>query len=133
MKPVFNTTVIGDHPLNKNFEYVQFNPDLLLIRCKTDGLYQAKSIPEALQSDYKTRYWFKEKRNQEKLKQFMKTNNIKNESIIHDVKMNVPEPLQGHYINEQFIYPIAFDCDQIYKAEFLRKFYEWKSQNPDMK
>lgn len=126
---VFKVEIIGDHPLNKNFEYVQFNPDLKLIRCKTDGLYQAKSIADCLNPSYKTRNWFKEKENQKYIQHILQQSKIKDESIIHHVKYNVPEELKGHYINEIFIYLIAFDCNEEYKKLFMNALNEYRKQN----
>ncbi|KAI5537843.1 KilA, N-terminal/APSES-type HTH, DNA-binding family, partial [Trichomonas vaginalis G3] len=52
------TTVIVHEAINEEYEYIQYNKQLRLIRSVKDDMYQMQSIMNALRSTKQAYHWF---------------------------------------------------------------------------
>lgn len=111
---------IKPHPEDNDFEFVQFNEQLRLVRCKKDGMYLAQSIRRALNSTYNLRSWFTLPDNKEMLNAMLEYGNYGSMDAIHHVKEKLPRSLRGKYVTEDLVYPLAQACDKKYCIHIQR-------------
>lgn len=121
----FTVLKFENHPNDSNFEIVKFNNRLELVRCKSDGLYQVKSIAQTLNSNYQIDKWFNSVDNQ-RLITILHESGRYGSTIedIHQIKKQVHSNLRGHYIHEMLVYNIAMACDKNYAIEVLEMINE---------
>ncbi|KAI5544776.1 KilA, N-terminal/APSES-type HTH, DNA-binding family, partial [Trichomonas vaginalis G3] len=64
------TTVIVHEAINEEYEYIQYNKQLRLIRSVKDDMYQMQSIMNALRSTKQAYHWFENQQTKELLEEF---------------------------------------------------------------
>ncbi|KAI5524111.1 KilA, N-terminal/APSES-type HTH, DNA-binding family [Trichomonas vaginalis G3] len=64
------TTAIVHEAINEEYEYIQYNKQLRLIRSVKDDIYQMQSIMNALRSTKQAYHWFENQQTKELLEEF---------------------------------------------------------------
>ncbi|KAI5509768.1 KilA, N-terminal/APSES-type HTH, DNA-binding family, partial [Trichomonas vaginalis G3] len=95
------TTVIVHEAINEEYEWVQFNKQLRLIRSVKDDMYQMQSILTAcFAPDTKhTDDWFKNQSTQELLSEAQRDRLFSGSPKTHENRKNLPNGLRGYYVH----------------------------------
>ncbi|EAX85799.1 hypothetical protein TVAG_341450 [Trichomonas vaginalis G3] len=106
------TTVIVHEAINEEYEWVQFNKQLRLIRSVKDDMYQMQSILTAcFAPDTKhTDDWFKNQSTPELLEEFphmLASLGKPREEIPYENRKNLPNGLRGWYVHRLLVNAVA--------------------------
>ena len=81
-----SVSTIVRESINNDYEWIQYNNDLRIIRSKKDDMFHAQSILNALGSNKQLRRWFKNDQTKELIKGFKEELKINDDSkIIEDL------------------------------------------------
>ena len=88
-----NTNTIVHEVINDEYEWIQYNNHLRIIRSVNDDMYQMQSIINACYSNKQSYHWFENQSTIEILDEFMKDDEFKNpdEKSIFRLKLNNTE------------------------------------------
>ncbi|KAI5483140.1 KilA, N-terminal/APSES-type HTH, DNA-binding family [Trichomonas vaginalis G3] len=126
------TTVIVHEAINEEYEYIQYNKQLRLIRSVKDDMYQMQSIMNALRSTKQAYHWFENQQTKELLEEFphmIASLGKPREEIPYENRKNLAPGLKGYYIHRLLVNAVAmwasprYACyifmmlDELYKAE----------------
>ncbi|KAI5534552.1 KilA, N-terminal/APSES-type HTH, DNA-binding family, partial [Trichomonas vaginalis G3] len=104
------TTVIVHEAINEEYEYIQFNKQLRLIRSVKDDMYQMQSILNALRSTKQAYHWFENQQTKELLEEFphmfASLGKPRNE-IPYENRKNLPINLRGYYVHRLLVNAVA--------------------------
>ncbi|KAI5510548.1 KilA, N-terminal/APSES-type HTH, DNA-binding family, partial [Trichomonas vaginalis G3] len=138
------TTVIVHEAINEEYEYIQYNKQLRLIRSVKDDMYQMQSIMNALRSTKQAYHWFENQQTKELLEEFphmIASLGKPGEEIPYENRKNLAPGLKGYYVHRLLVNAVAmwasprYACyifmmlDELYKAE--REEMEMKLQAKD--
>ncbi|EAY15786.1 hypothetical protein TVAG_159590 [Trichomonas vaginalis G3] len=103
------TTVIVHEDINEEYEWVQFNKQLRLIRSVKDDMYQMQSILTAcFAPDTKhTDDWFKNQSTQELLSEAQRDRLFSGSPKTHENRKNLPNGLRGWYVHRLLVNAVA--------------------------
>ncbi|KAI5538065.1 KilA, N-terminal/APSES-type HTH, DNA-binding family [Trichomonas vaginalis G3] len=126
------TTVIVHEAINEEYEYIQYNKQLRLIRSVKDDMYQMQSIMNALRSTKQAYHWFENQLTKELLEEFshmIASLGKPREEIPYENRKNLAPGLKGYYVHRLLVNAVAmwasprYACyifmmlDELYKAE----------------
>ncbi|KAI5504446.1 KilA, N-terminal/APSES-type HTH, DNA-binding family [Trichomonas vaginalis G3] len=126
------TTVIVHEAINEEYEYIQYNKQLRLIRSVKDDMYQMQSIMNALLSTKQAYHWFENQQAKELLEEFphmIASLGKPREEIPFENRKNLAPGLKGYYVHRLLVNAVAmwasprYACyifmmlDELYKAE----------------
>ncbi|EAX76593.1 hypothetical protein TVAG_207110 [Trichomonas vaginalis G3] len=103
------TTVIVHEAINEEYEYIQFNKQLRLIRSVKDDMYQMQSIltacfaPDTKHADD----WFKNRSTQELLSEISLDREFSALHKTHENRKNLPINLRGYYVHRLLVNAVA--------------------------
>ncbi|EAX64678.1 hypothetical protein TVAG_537940, partial [Trichomonas vaginalis G3] len=103
------TTVIVHEAINEEYEWVQFNKQLRLIRSVKDDMYQMQSIltacfaPDTKHADD----WFKNQSTQELLSEISLDRLFSAMHKTHENRKNLPINLRGYYVHRLLVNAVA--------------------------
>ncbi|EAX70694.1 hypothetical protein TVAG_577560, partial [Trichomonas vaginalis G3] len=103
------TTVIVHEAINEEYEWVQFNKQLRLIRSVKDDMYQMQSIltacfaPDTKHADD----WFKNQSTQELLSEISLDRLFSVMHKTHENRKNLPINLRGYYVHRLLVNAVA--------------------------
>ncbi|EAY08980.1 hypothetical protein TVAG_486270 [Trichomonas vaginalis G3] len=103
------TTVIVHEAINEEYEYIQFNKQLRLIRSVKDDMYQMQSIltacfaPDTKHADD----WFKNQSTQELLSEISLDRLFSVLHKTHENRKNLPINLRGYYVHRLLVNAVA--------------------------
>ncbi|KAI5549406.1 KilA, N-terminal/APSES-type HTH, DNA-binding family [Trichomonas vaginalis G3] len=138
------TTAIVHEAINEEYEYIQYNKQLRLIRSVKDDMYQMQSIMNALRSTKQAYHWFENQQAKELLEEFphmIASLGKPREEIPYENRKNLAPGLKGYYVHRLLVNAVAmwasprYACyifmmlDELYKAE--REQMEKKLQAKD--
>ncbi|KAI5513874.1 KilA, N-terminal/APSES-type HTH, DNA-binding family, partial [Trichomonas vaginalis G3] len=128
-----NTTIAIVHEaINEEYEYIQYNKQLRLIRSVKDDMYQMQSIMNALRSTKQAYHWFENQQTKELLEEFphmIASLGKPGEEIPYENRKNLAPGLKGYYVHRLLVNAVAmwasprYACyifmmlDELYKAE----------------
>ncbi|KAI5547008.1 KilA, N-terminal/APSES-type HTH, DNA-binding family [Trichomonas vaginalis G3] len=128
-----NTTIAIVHEvINEEYEYIQYNKQLRLIRSVKDDMYQMQSIMNALRSTKQAYHWFENQQTKELLEEFphmIASLGKPREEIPYENRKNLAPGLKGYYVHRLLVNAVAmwasprYACyifmmlDELYKAE----------------
>ncbi|EAX85066.1 hypothetical protein TVAG_293250 [Trichomonas vaginalis G3] len=103
------TTVIVHEAINEEYEYIQFNKQLRLIRSVKDDMYQMQSILTAcFAPDTKhTDDWFKNQSTQELLSEAQRDRLFSGSPKTHENRKNLPNGLRDWYVHRLLVNAVA--------------------------
>ncbi|KAI5502978.1 hypothetical protein TVAGG3_0894650 [Trichomonas vaginalis G3] len=126
------TTAIVHEAINEEYEYIQYNKQLRLIRSVKDDMYQMQSIMNALRSTKQAYHWFENQQTKELLEEFshmIASLGKPREEIPYENRKNLAPGLKGYYVHRLLVNAVAmwasprYACyifmmlDELYKAE----------------
>ncbi|KAI5542548.1 KilA, N-terminal/APSES-type HTH, DNA-binding family [Trichomonas vaginalis G3] len=126
------TTAIVHEAINEEYEYIQYNKQLRLIRSVKDDMYQMQSIMNALRSTKQAYHWFENQQTKELLEEFSHMIAFlgkPREEIPYENRKNLAPGLKGYYVHRLLVNAVAmwasprYACyifmmlDELYKAE----------------
>ncbi|KAI5550609.1 KilA, N-terminal/APSES-type HTH, DNA-binding family, partial [Trichomonas vaginalis G3] len=123
------TTAIVHEAINEEYEYIQYNKQLRLIRSVKDDMYQMQSIMNALRSTKQAYHWFENQQTKELLEEFPHMIALQNEEIPYENRKNLAPCLKGYYVHRLLVNAVAmwasprYACyifmmlDELYKAK----------------
>ncbi|KAI5539733.1 KilA, N-terminal/APSES-type HTH, DNA-binding family [Trichomonas vaginalis G3] len=126
------TTAIVHEAINEEYEYIQYNKQLRLIRSVKDDMYQMQSIMNALRSTKQAYHWFENQQTKEHLEEFphmIASLGKPREEIPYENRKNLAPGLKGYYVHRLLVNAVAmgasprYACyifmmlDELYKAE----------------
>ncbi|KAI5507942.1 KilA, N-terminal/APSES-type HTH, DNA-binding family [Trichomonas vaginalis G3] len=126
------TTAIVHEAINEEYEYIQYNKQLRLIRSVKDDMYQMQSIMNALRSTKQAYHWFENQQAKELLEEFphmIASLGKPREEIPYENRKNLAPGLKGYYVHRLLVNAVAmwasprYACyifmmlDELYKAE----------------
>ncbi|KAI5510750.1 KilA, N-terminal/APSES-type HTH, DNA-binding family [Trichomonas vaginalis G3] len=126
------TTAIVHEAINEEYEYIQYNKQLRLIRSVKDDMYQMQSIMNALRSTKQAYHWFENQQAKELLEEFphmIASLGKPGEEIPYENRKNLAPGLKGYYVHRLLVNAVAmwasprYACyifmmlDELYKAE----------------
>ncbi|KAI5493046.1 KilA, N-terminal/APSES-type HTH, DNA-binding family [Trichomonas vaginalis G3] len=123
------TTAIVHEAINEEYEYIQYNKQLRLIRSVKDDMYQMQSIMNALRSTKQAYHWFENQQTKELLEEFPHMIALQNEEIPYENRKNLAPGLKGYYVHRLLVNAVAmwasprYACyifmmlDELYKAK----------------
>ncbi|KAI5532353.1 KilA, N-terminal/APSES-type HTH, DNA-binding family [Trichomonas vaginalis G3] len=126
------TTAIVHEAINEEYEYIQYNKQLRLIRSVKDDMYQMQSIMNALRSTKQAYHWFENQQAKELLEEFphmIASLGFPREEIPYENRKNLAPGLKGYYVHRLLVNAVAmwasprYACyifmmlDELYKAE----------------
>ncbi|EAY21213.1 hypothetical protein TVAG_283820 [Trichomonas vaginalis G3] len=103
------TTVIVHEAISEEYEYIQFNKQLRLIRSVKDDMYQMQSIltacyaPDTKHADD----WFKNQSTQELLSEISLDRTFSVLHKTHENRKNLPINLRGYYVHRLLVNAVA--------------------------
>ncbi|EAY09782.1 hypothetical protein TVAG_137720 [Trichomonas vaginalis G3] len=103
------TTVIVHEAINEEYEYIQYNKQLRLIRSVKDDMYQMQSIltacfaPDTKHADD----WFKNQSTQELLSEISLDRLFSVLHKTHENRKNLPINLRGYYVHRLLVNAVA--------------------------
>ncbi|EAX85389.1 hypothetical protein TVAG_328710 [Trichomonas vaginalis G3] len=104
------TTVIVHEAINEEYEWVQFNKQLRLIRSVKDDMYQMQSILTALSSTKQAYHWFENQQAKELLEEFphmIASLGKPREEIPFENREKLPNGLRGYYVHRLLVNAVA--------------------------
>ncbi|EAX83944.1 hypothetical protein TVAG_256600 [Trichomonas vaginalis G3] len=116
------TTVIVHEAINEEYEWVQFNKQLRLIRSVKDDMYQMQSILTAcFAPDTKhTDDWFKNQSTQELLSEAQRDRLLSGSPKTHENRKNLPNGLRGWYVHRLLVNAVAMWASARYAWNIYR-------------
>ncbi|KAI5550720.1 KilA, N-terminal/APSES-type HTH, DNA-binding family [Trichomonas vaginalis G3] len=116
------TTVIVHEAINEEYEYIQFNKQLRLIRSVKDDMYQMQSILTAcFAPDTKhTDDWFKNQSTQELLSEAQRDRLFSGSPKTHENRKNLPKGLRGWYVHRLLVNAVAMWASPRYAWNIYR-------------
>ncbi|EAX87654.1 hypothetical protein TVAG_209740 [Trichomonas vaginalis G3] len=104
------TTAIVHEAIDEEYEYIQYNKQLRLIRSVKDDMYQMQSILNALRSTKQAHHWFENQQTKELLEEFphmFATRGIPRVEIPYENRQNLPNGLRGWYVHRLLVNAVA--------------------------
>ncbi|KAI5535001.1 KilA, N-terminal/APSES-type HTH, DNA-binding family, partial [Trichomonas vaginalis G3] len=104
------TTAIVHEAINEEYEWVQFNKQLRLIRSVKDDMYQMQSILNALRSTKQAYHWFENQQTKELLEEFphmFASLGKPREEIPFENRKNLAPCLKGYYVHRLLVNAVA--------------------------
>ena len=106
----FNNNQLIIEAINNNYEWIQYNKQLRLIRSIHDDMYQMQSIIDACNSSKLPSDWFRNQSTKELLAEFelqKPSMGIPIERKSHEIRMNVVPGLKGYYVHRLLVNFVA--------------------------
>ncbi|KAI5502920.1 KilA, N-terminal/APSES-type HTH, DNA-binding family [Trichomonas vaginalis G3] len=104
------TTAIVHEAIDEEYEWVQYNKQLRLIRSVKDDMYQMQSILNTLRSTKQAYHWFENQQTKELLEEFphmfASLGKPRNE-IPYENRKNLPNGLKGYYVHRLLVNAVA--------------------------
>ncbi|EAX84726.1 hypothetical protein TVAG_369440 [Trichomonas vaginalis G3] len=103
------TTVIVHEAINEEYEWVQFNKQLRLIRSVKDDMYQMQSILTACfaPDNKKPQDWFRNQSPQELLSEEQRVGKKPQSPKLYENREKLPNGLRGHYVHRLLVNAVA--------------------------
>ncbi|KAI5485087.1 KilA, N-terminal/APSES-type HTH, DNA-binding family, partial [Trichomonas vaginalis G3] len=104
------TTAIVHEDINEEYEYIQYNKQLRLIRSVKDDMYQMQSILNALRSTKQAYHWFENQQTKELLEEFphmFATLGKPRVEIPYENREKLPNGLRGYYVHRLLVNAVA--------------------------
>ncbi|KAI5541580.1 KilA, N-terminal/APSES-type HTH, DNA-binding family [Trichomonas vaginalis G3] len=104
------TTAIVHEAINEEYEYIQYNKQLRLIRSVKDDMYQMQSIMNALSSTKQAYHWFENQQAKELLEEFphmIASLGKPREEIPFENREKLPNGLRGYYVHRLLVNAVA--------------------------
>ncbi|EAX89818.1 hypothetical protein TVAG_085930 [Trichomonas vaginalis G3] len=104
------TTAIVHEAISEEYEWVQYNKQLRLIRSVKDDMYQMQSILNTLRSTKQAYHWFENQQAQELLEEFphmFATLGKPRVEIPYENRKNLPNGLRGWYVHRLLVNAVA--------------------------
>lgn len=104
------TEVLVHEPINEDYEWIQYNSELRVIRSIKDDMYNMKSIIKACHSNKLPKDWFRNQATQELLDEFERSKcsgGIPLDSKSHENRGNLSIELRGVYVNSILVEAVA--------------------------
>ncbi|EAX65519.1 hypothetical protein TVAG_555720, partial [Trichomonas vaginalis G3] len=104
------TTAIVHEAISEEYEWVQYNKQLRLIRSVKDDMYQMQSILNALRSTKQAHHWFENQQTKELLEEFphmFATRGKPRVEIPYENRQNLPNGLRGWYVHRLLVNAVA--------------------------
>lgn len=92
--------------INEEYEWIQYNNKLRVIRCIKDDMYQMKSIVAACNSAKKPNDWLENQSTREILSEFGSAR-IPAHAKSHEKRENLPNNLKGWYVHRLLVNAVA--------------------------
>ena len=106
--------------INNDYEWIQYNNDLRIIRSKKDDMFHAQSILNALGSNKKLRNWFNNKETQDLIQGFKTELKINDDSKIIENRTDTPNGLRGYYVHRLLVNSVASWASPKYAIKIYR-------------
>lgn len=112
-----NMTVTLIHEaINEDYEWIQYNDQLRIIRSIKDDMYNMKSIINACHSKKKPNDWFKNQSTQELIDEFERMEDDNVSKRMTEIRNNVSVELRGHYVHRLLVNAVAMWASPRYAA-----------------
>lgn len=109
-------------PINDDYEWIQYNNELRVIRSVHDDMYQIQSIIEACHSTKQARHWFNNASTKELLRSFDRhhaSGRILPVTKPYDYRNNMSNGLRGYYIHRLLVNSVAMWASPTYSVKVL--------------
>ncbi|KAI5540716.1 KilA, N-terminal/APSES-type HTH, DNA-binding family, partial [Trichomonas vaginalis G3] len=116
------TTAIVHEAINEEYEYIQYNKQLRLIRSVKDDMYQMQSILNALRSTKQAHHWFENQQTKELLEEFphmFATRGKPRVEIPYENRKNLAPGLRGWYVHRLLVNAVAMWASPRYACLFF--------------
>ena len=117
-----STTIVRES-INNDYEWIQYNNDLRIIRSKKDDMFQAQSILNALGSKKKVFHWLENTQTKELLKGFeeeFSSIGFPRDAKIKENRPNLPIHLRGLYVHRLLVNSVASWASPKYAIKIYR-------------
>ncbi|EAX70309.1 hypothetical protein TVAG_561420 [Trichomonas vaginalis G3] len=116
------TTVIVHEAINEEYEYIQFNKQLRLIRSVKDDMYQMQSILTAcFAPDTKLpKDWFRNQSTQELLSEAQRVGKKPQSPKLYENREKLPNGLRGYYVHRLLVNAVAMWASPRYAWNIYR-------------
>ncbi|KAK8857476.1 hypothetical protein M9Y10_015881 [Tritrichomonas musculus] len=104
-----NTKLIYER-INDDYEWIQYNKELRVIRSIKDDMYQMQSIIDALDSNKQVYHYFENQSTKDILDEFELEKSfleIPREAKPYENRMNLPNGLRGYYVHRYLVNDVA--------------------------
>lgn len=117
-----DTAIIVHEAINDEYEWIQYNSQLRIIRSVNDDMYQMQSIIKACNSDKLPKDWFKNESTQELIMQFNaeKANGrILPVDQAYENRTNLSNGIRGYYVHRLLVNAVAMWSSPSYAFKIL--------------
>ena len=109
--------------INNDYEWIQYNNDLRIIRSIHDDMFQAQSILNALGSKKRIKHWFENKQTQELIQGFEEEKvsaGIPANASVTENRTDLPNHLRGLYVHRLLVNSVASWASPKYAIKIYR-------------
>ena len=117
-----NNKVIVHEAINDNYEWIQYNSQLRIIRSIKDDMYQMGSIIKACNSNKLPKNWFENASTQELLSEFEVKKGyggIPPDQISNEKRPNLLNELKGYYVHRLLVNAVAMWASPKYAMDIF--------------
>ena len=121
-------------PINDDYEWLQYNNQLRIIRSIHDDMYQMQSIINACHSSKPPKDWFRNQSTKELLHEFELQNTTRGIPPVENAiefRDNLPNGLRGYYINHLLVNAVAMWASPRYAIHVFKLLDEIATQQRD--
>ena len=108
--------------INDDYEWIQYNDKLRIIRSIKDDMYQMNSIITACQSNKLAKNWFENQSTTELLNQFQLEKSRGGNPLLaksHEKRKNLPTHLRGWYVHRLLVNAVAMWASPRYALDIF--------------
>ena len=98
--------IVAHEKINDDYEWIQYNEKLRLIRSVKDDMYQMKSIVNACQSNKQPTRWIEQAKDDGILDEMASMQKCTDEEIVENRK-DLPNELRGYYVHRLLVNAVA--------------------------
>lgn len=114
-----DANVVAHETINDDYEYIQYNEQLRIIRSVKDDMYQMKSIITACHSNKLPKDWFKNESTQELLEELGR-GEFSQTFKPYENRENLSNTLKGMYINKLLVNHVAMWASSKYSIYIFK-------------
>ena len=100
------STTLVHEAINNDYEWIQYNEKLNIIRSINDDMYQMKSIIKACNSNKQVTRWIEQAKNDGILDEMRSVQKCTDPEVAEN-RTNLPNELKGHYVNRLLVNSVA--------------------------
>ena len=105
--------------INDDYEWIQYNKELRIIRSIKDDMYQMQSIINVCDSNKQATRWVNSEDRTKLFNEIATMQNCTLEKVIQN-RTNLPNGLRGYYINRYLVNHVAIWASETYAVHILK-------------